>query len=43
MTSSDAPLELHPHRYAEHRIDEDEALDTAVDLVTGRPREVFKL
>jgi glucuronate isomerase len=28
---------------AEHRIDEDEALDTAVDLVVGRPREVFKL
>lgn len=28
---------------AEHRIDEDEAFDTAVDLVTGRPREVFKL
>jgi glucuronate isomerase len=28
---------------AEHRIDEDEAVDTAVDLVAGRPREVFKL
>jgi len=28
---------------AEHRIEEDEALDTAVDLVAGRPREVFKL
>jgi glucuronate isomerase len=28
---------------AEHRIDEDEALDTAVELVTGLPREVFKL
>jgi glucuronate isomerase len=28
---------------AEHRIDEDEALDTAVDLVTSRPQEVFKL
>ena len=27
----------------EHRIEEDEALDTAVDLVAGRPREVFKL
>jgi len=28
---------------AEHRIDEDEALDAAVDLVSGRPMEVFKL
>jgi glucuronate isomerase len=28
---------------AEHRIEEDEALDTAVDLVARRPREVFKL
>jgi glucuronate isomerase len=28
---------------AEHRLDEDEALETAVDLVEGRPREVFKL
>ena len=28
---------------AEHRIDEDEAQETAVDLVTGRPAEVFKL
>jgi glucuronate isomerase len=28
---------------AEHRLDEDEATDTALDLVTGRPREVFKL
>ena len=28
---------------AEHRIDEDEAAQTAVDLVTGRPQEVFKL
>jgi glucuronate isomerase len=28
---------------AEHRIDEDEALETAVDLVTGRPTEVFAL
>jgi glucuronate isomerase len=28
---------------AEHRIDEDEAVETAVDLVAGRPREVFKL
>ena len=27
----------------EHRIDEDEAQETAVDLVTGRPQEVFKL
>ena len=43
MTSSDAPLELNPERFAERRIDEDEALDTAVDLVTGRPREVFTL
>ena len=28
---------------AEHRLDEDEAVDTAVDLVTGRPTEAFKL
>jgi glucuronate isomerase len=28
---------------AEHRLDEDEAAETAVDLVAGRPREVFKL
>jgi glucuronate isomerase len=28
---------------AEHVLDEDEALETAVDLVAGRPREVFKL
>jgi glucuronate isomerase len=28
---------------AEHQLDEDEALETAVDLVAGRPREVFKL
>jgi len=28
---------------AEHRIDEDEAEETAVDLVAGRPVEVFKL
>ena len=28
---------------AEHRLDEDEALETAVDLVTTRPRTVFKL
>jgi len=28
---------------AEHRIDEDEALETAVDLVSGRHQEVFKL
>jgi glucuronate isomerase len=28
---------------AEHRLDEDEATETAVDLVTTRPREVFKL
>jgi glucuronate isomerase len=28
---------------AEHRLDEDEAVETAVDLVEGRPREVFKL
>jgi glucuronate isomerase len=28
---------------AEHRLDEDEAVETAVDLVAGRPREVFKL
>ncbi|GAB2672136.1 glucuronate isomerase [Thalassiella azotivora] len=27
----------------EHRLDEDEALETAVDLVTGRPTEAFKL
>jgi glucuronate isomerase len=28
---------------AEHVLDEDEALEIAVDLVAGRPREVFKL
>jgi glucuronate isomerase len=28
---------------AEHRLDEDEARDTIVDLVGGRPRAVFKL
>jgi glucuronate isomerase len=28
---------------AEHQLDEDEAQDTIVDLVVGRPREVFKL
>jgi len=28
---------------AEHRLDEDEALATAIDLVTTRPRQVFKL
>jgi glucuronate isomerase len=28
---------------AEHRLDEDEAIATAVDLVTGRPTAVFKL
>jgi glucuronate isomerase len=28
---------------AEHRLDEDEATETALDLVVGRPREVFKL
>ena len=28
---------------AEHRLDEDEALETAADLVTTRPTEVFKL
>jgi glucuronate isomerase len=28
---------------AEHRLDEDEARDVAVDLVAGRPRTVFKL
>jgi glucuronate isomerase len=27
----------------EHRLDEDEAVDTVIDLVTGRPAEVFKL
>ena len=27
----------------EHRLDEDEALETAVDLVTTIPRKVFKL
>jgi glucuronate isomerase len=31
------------HLVAEHRLDEDEALETAVDLVSRRPREVFKL
>jgi len=28
---------------AEHRIDEDEAQETAVDLVTSRSQQVFKL
>jgi glucuronate isomerase len=28
---------------AEHRLDEDEATEAALDLVTGRPRAVFKL
>ena len=28
---------------AEHRLDEDEAVETAVDLVVGRPTAVFKL
>jgi len=28
---------------AEHRMDEDEAQETVVDLVTGRPQDVFKL
>jgi glucuronate isomerase len=28
---------------AEHQLDEDEARETLVDLVAGRPREVFKL
>ncbi|BDO41254.1 glucuronate isomerase [Cellulomonas sp. NTE-D12] len=28
---------------AEHRLEEDEAMDTAIDLVAGRAREVFKL
>jgi glucuronate isomerase len=28
---------------AEHRLDEDEAVETAVDLVSGRPKEVFGL
>jgi glucuronate isomerase len=28
---------------AEHQMDEDEAMDTALDLVTGQPRRVFKL
>jgi glucuronate isomerase len=28
---------------AEHRLDEDEALEVAADLVSGRPRAVFKL
>jgi glucuronate isomerase len=31
------------HLVAEHVLDEDEAVETAVDLVVGRPREVFKL
>ena len=28
---------------AEHRLDEDEAVEVAVDLTTGRPTAVFKL
>jgi glucuronate isomerase len=31
------------HLVAEHRLDEDEAVETAVDLVSGRPTAVFKL
>lgn len=31
------------HLVAEHRLGLDEAADVAVDLVTGRPRQVFKL
>jgi glucuronate isomerase len=31
------------HLVAEHRLEEDEALETAVDLVSGRPKEVFGL
>ena len=27
---------------AEHRLDEDEATETAIDLVVGRPKEAFK-
>jgi glucuronate isomerase len=27
----------------EHRLDEDEATETAIDLVTARPATVFKL
>jgi hypothetical protein len=28
---------------AEHQLDEDEATETAVDLVTDQPRKVFRL
>ena len=28
---------------AEHRLEEDGALEAAVDLIAGRPTEVFKL
>jgi glucuronate isomerase len=28
---------------AEHRLDEDEAAEVLIDLVTGSPRRVFKL
>jgi glucuronate isomerase len=31
------------HRVAEHRIDQDEALETAIDLVRRQPAAVFKL
>jgi len=31
------------HLVAEHQLDEDEALETARDLVAGQPRKVFKL
>jgi len=31
------------HLVAEHRLDEDEALETGLDLVLGRSQEVFKL
>jgi glucuronate isomerase len=28
---------------AEHRLEEDEAMETAVELVTANPRKAFKL
>jgi glucuronate isomerase len=31
------------HLVAEHRLEEEEAVETAVDLVTGRPTAAFKL
>jgi hypothetical protein len=47
-TASDPRLPADPDERAiarrlEHRIGEDEAAETAIDLVSGRPRKVFML